>query len=63
MDAESDTTWNGFTGEAIDGLLIGNTLTHVKSTPASVLVGKRDIRNWKSMEWINEESGKQHFLV
>lgn len=32
MDAETGTTWNGLTGEAVDGSLIGNTLPRFKST-------------------------------
>lgn len=32
MDSETGTTWNGLTGEALEGSLSGNTLTRVKST-------------------------------
>ncbi len=32
MDGETGTTWNGLTGKAIQGPLVGNTLTRIKST-------------------------------
>ena len=32
MDVETGTVWNGLTGEALEGSLVGNTLTRVKST-------------------------------
>jgi len=40
-DAETGTTWNGLTGEALEGSLVGNTLTRVKST-ASFWFGWKD---------------------
>ena len=40
-DAETGTTWNGLTGEALEGSLVGNTLTRVKST-ASFWFGWND---------------------
>lgn len=40
-DAETDTTWNGLTGEAIEGSLVGETLTRIKST-ASFWFGWKD---------------------
>lgn len=32
MDAETGTTWNGLTGEAVEGQLVGTVLSRVKST-------------------------------
>lgn len=32
LDDETGTTWNGLTGEALDGPLVGSVLTRVKST-------------------------------
>jgi hypothetical protein len=40
-DAETGTTWNGLTGEALDGSLAGSTLTRIKST-ASFWFGWKD---------------------
>jgi hypothetical protein len=32
LDSETGTTWNGLTGEALEGPLTGNTLSRIKST-------------------------------
>lgn len=40
-DAETGTKWNGLTGKALEGALIGSTLTRVKST-ASFWFGWKD---------------------
>ena len=40
-DVETGTQWNGLTGEALEGQLVGNTLTRVKST-ASFWFGWKD---------------------
>ncbi|NJN43920.1 MAG: DUF3179 domain-containing protein, partial [Anaerolineae bacterium] len=32
IDAETGTLWNGLTGEAIDGSLLGSKLVRIKST-------------------------------
>jgi hypothetical protein len=32
VDAETGTTWNGLTGEALSGPFTGNTLSRIKST-------------------------------